>query len=168
MSHNAQTNKIKNDKIQHWHIELSSYSYHVVCRTGTENLTADALSHAFCYASTLGSSDRLKEIYSPLCHPGILRMFHFVKSKNLLFCINAVMQMTANCNVCCELKSFYKHFDSYLIKATQPFERLSVDFSGPLPSNSYKYLLAAIDEYSHFPFAFPSPNKCFSCQNMFL
>ena len=43
-----------------------------------------------------------------------------------------------------------------LIKATQPFERLAIDFKGPLPSNTKnKYLLTIVDEYSRFPFAVP-------------
>ena len=42
-----------------------------------------------------------------------------------------------------------------LIKATQPFERLSIDFKGPLPSiNQNKYLLVICDKFSRFPFAF--------------
>ena len=46
-----------------------------------------------------------------------------------------------------------------LIKATQPFERLSINFEGPLPS-AYRnyYLLTVTDEYSRFPFAFPCRN----------
>ena len=42
------------------------------------------------------------------------------------------------------------------IKATQPFERLSIDFKGPLPSSTTnKYILTVVDEFSRFPFAFP-------------
>jgi hypothetical protein len=45
------------------------------------------------------------------------------------------------------------------VKATQPFERLSVDFKGPLPSiTGNKYLLTIIDEFSRFPFAFACSN----------
>ena len=38
-----------------------------------------------------------------------------------------------------------------------PFQRLSIDFKGPLPQskNGNKYLLTMIDEYSRFPFAYP-------------
>ena len=44
-----------------------------------------------------------------------------------------------------------------MIKATQPYERLNLDFKGPLPSASpHRYLLDIVDEYSRFPFAFPS------------
>lgn len=43
-----------------------------------------------------------------------------------------------------------------LIKATRVFERLSVDFKGPLPScTETAYLFVAVDEFSRFPFAFP-------------
>ncbi|KER32757.1 hypothetical protein T265_01242 [Opisthorchis viverrini] len=57
-----------------------------------------------------------------------------------------------------------------IIKATQPFERVSIDFKGPLPSTSHnKYLLTMIDEYSRFPFAFACTDvssstviKCFN------
>ena len=48
-----------------------------------------------------------------------------------------------------------------LIKATQPMERLSLDFKGPLPTSSTsrsRYLLTIIDEYSRFPFAYPCPD----------
>ena len=40
--------------------------------------------------------------------------------------------------------------------ATQPFERLNLDFKGPLPSKiRNRYILTVVDEYIRFPFAFP-------------
>jgi len=46
--------------------------------------------------------------------------------------------------------------DARLIKVTQVFERLNLDFKGALPSaSSNKYFLTVVDEYSRFPFAFP-------------
>ena len=157
MFDNAQKGKIKNDKIQRWRIEISNYSYDVVYGPGSENAAADALSRATCSATTSGSMDNLKEIHDSLCHPGITRMCHFVKSRNLPYSVQEVKQIFANCRVCQELKpSFYRPPNSSLIKETQPFERISVDFKGPLPSTSHnKYLLTMIDEYSRFPFAFP-------------
>ena len=51
---------------------------------------------------------------------------------------------------------FYKPPASHLIKATQPFERLNLDFKGPLPtSDRNSYILTVVDEFSRFPFAFP-------------
>ena len=46
--------------------------------------------------------------------------------------------------------SFLKPEDKMnLIKATQPFERISIDFKGPLLSVSKnKYLLVIVDEFS--------------------
>ena len=42
-----------------------------------------------------------------------------------------------------------------LIKATQPFERISLDFKGPLSSISKNtYLLVIVDEFTRFPFAY--------------
>ena len=163
------TGKVKNEKIQRWKVELSCFSYEVVYRPGPENTAADALSRATCGAS---SSESLKDLHDSLCHPGVTRMFHFVRSRNLPYSIENVKLMTANCNVCREVKpNFFKPKNQKLIKATKPFERLSVDFKGPLPSVSRnKYILTITDEFSRFPFAFPCPDvtsstvvKCF-CQ----
>ena len=65
-----------------------------------------------------------------------------------------------SCCICAEVKpQFHKKEDGVLIKATQPMERLSIDFKGPLKSTTRnKYLLIAVDEYSRFTFAFPCPN----------
>ena len=86
---------------------------------------------------------------------------HFIRTKNLPFSLDEVRRVTAQCKACAETKpQFFKPPKSSLIKATQSFERLSVDFKGPLPSiTKNKYLLTMIDEYSRFPFAFP-------CQDM--
>ena len=69
--------------------------------------------------------------------------------------VRAVVRL---CQVCSEMKpSFIRRAPQTLIKASQPFERLSIDFKGPLPSSSRnRYLLTVVDEYSRFPFAFPS------------
>jgi hypothetical protein len=67
-----------------------------------------------------------------------------------------VRRVTSSCRTCAEVKpNFFKH-QGTLIKASQPFERLNLDFKGPLPSASRnKYMLTVIDEYSRFPFVFP-------------
>ena len=44
----------------------------------------------------------------------------------------------------------------HLIKTVCPFERLSLDFKGSLPStNQNRFLIIISDEYSRFPLAFP-------------
>ncbi|XP_069764895.1 uncharacterized protein [Narcine bancroftii] len=48
---------------------------------------------------------------------------------------------------------------AHVMKATLPFECLSIDFKGPLPStNRNDYFLAVIDKYSRFPFAILCPD----------
>ena len=65
--------------------------------------------------------------------------------------------MTKACRVCAEHKpQLHKPVRAHLIKATQPFERLNIDFKGPLKSNKRNSYLNVIDEYSRFPFVFPS------------
>ena len=151
-------NKIKNDKILRWRIELSSFYFTVVHRPGKENVGADTLSRAFCGAVTV---NRLRELHIALCHPGVTRMAHFVRTKNLPYALADIREMTANCKECLEIKpQFAKTETTTLIKATRPFERLNLDFKGPLPSVSKNcYFLTIIDEHSRFPFAF-------SCSDM--
>ena len=145
--------KIKNDKIQRWRIELSTYNFDIVYRCGAENVPADTLSRIRCMSLTV---NKLYELHNALCHPGISRMMHFVRARNLPFSVEDVKKMTNNCKICAEVKPRYTRWaQTPLIKATQPFERLSIDFKGPLPShNQNKYLLVACDEFSRFPFAF--------------
>ena len=146
--------KIKNDKIMRWRLELSMYDFDIIYRAGEENIPADTFSRVRAMSLTL---DKLSELHQSLCHPGVTRMAHFVKSRNLPFSIDEIKRITESCKTCKECKPQYYHpSPSHLIKATQPFERLSLDFKGPLPTNNQnKFMLTIIDEYSRFPFAFP-------------
>ena len=146
--------KIKNDKTQRLRIELASYNFDILYRPGKENVPADSLTRMYCPAITY---DELKQLHVSLCHPGITRMTHFLKMKNIPATTEEVRNMTASCKDCAECKPrFHRPQGSTLIKATQPFERLNLDFKGPLPPVSQnKYFLTIIDEYSRFPFAIP-------------
>ena len=146
--------KIKNEKIARWRLELACFSYDIAYRPGKQNTTADTLSRV-CSSTML--EDKLQSLHRDLCHPGITRMLHFVRTKNLPYSVEDVKAVARSCQVCAEVKPRYiKTAPQTLIKASQPFERLSVDFKGPLPSNSRNcYLLTIVDEYSRFPFAFP-------------
>lgn len=83
-------------------------------------------------------------------------MYHYVRIKNLPFSLDDIRKITNACSICAQLKPrFYKQKGT-LIKATSPFERLNIDFKGPLPSlTKNRYLLTIVDEFSRFPFAFP-------------
>ena len=88
-------------------------------------------------------------------------MLHFIKSRNLPFSVDDVKSVTRSCPICAELKpQFYRPVEpAHLIKSTHPFERLNVDFKGPLPStDKNRYFLNIIDEYSRFPWVFPCSN----------
>ena len=144
----------KHFKVMRWRIELSMYDFDIIYQAGEENIPADALSRVKSMSLTL---DKLYELHESLCHPGVARMTHFVKSRNLPFSVDDVKRMTQACKQCRECKpQYYSAEPSHLIKATQPFERLNLDFKGPLPSNNRsRFMLTIIDEYSRFSFAFP-------------
>jgi hypothetical protein len=148
--------KIKNDKILRWRIELSCHDFEIQYRPGKENLTADCLTRAHCNAFT-DKLKKLREFHDGLCHPGISRLAHFVRSRNLPYSTEDVKLVINQCRTCAEIKPrFFRPTNPPLIKSTKPFERLSIDFKGPLPSvTQNRYLLVIIDEYSRFPFVFP-------------
>ena len=139
-----------------WRTELSCYNYDIVYRPGKKNLSADAFSRV-CGAAVSSPTQSISQLHNDLCHPGVQRLLHFVKSKNLPISTDEVRRACAGCQTCAELKPrFYKPTNLPLIKAMRPFERLSLDFVGPKPScTKNKYLLTIVDEYSRFPFAFP-------------
>ena len=144
--------RIKNDKINRWRVELSCYNFDISYRPGKDNIPADTFTRVYC---SVISTDTLFELHKSLCHPGITRMSAFVRSRNLPFSV--VRKLTNSCLICNECKPrFHRPDKTHLIKATQPFERLNIDFKGPLPSTSRtKYMLTVVDEFSRFPFAFP-------------
>ena len=118
--------KIKNAKILRWRIELSQYQYEIVYRAGKLNAAADTLSRT--YSASLFCSS-LYDIHAGLCHLGITRTYHFVRSKNLPFSLDDVRKVVNKCKICAEIKpKFCKPPEMHLVKATQPMERLSIDF----------------------------------------
>ena len=136
-------------------MELSCYRFNIEYRPGKENVSADALSRC---ASV--SIDKLFELHQIMCHPGITRFYHYIRTKNLPYSLDEIKRVTNGCSVCRECKPQYiKPEHCALIKATQPFERLNIDFKGPLQStNNNKYFLMVVDEFSRYPFVFPCQN----------
>ena len=156
-SHNG---KVKNNKIQLWKTELSSFDYRIHHRPGKLNVVPDTLSRSKVTAS-LYPSINLKNIHKQLGHPGVTRMTHFVRSKNLPFSVEDIKHVCNECFTCAKLKPQYftsNHCKNTLIKATRPWERISVDFKGPV-SGTKPYILIVVDEYSRFPFAFPCKDQ---------
>ena len=149
--------KIKNNKILRWRMELSEFEYDIVYRPGKYNIAADTFSRAYCASM---NENTLYKIHESLCHPGITRFNHFIKTKNLPYSIDEVRKVVQECRICSEIKpTFYRPPVTSLIKATQPLERLNLDFKGPIPSTTKNhYILTIIDEFTRFPFAFPCSN----------
>ncbi|XP_046841983.1 uncharacterized protein LOC124436099 [Xenia sp. Carnegie-2017] len=155
MFDNRRRTKVKNNKIQDLRLELASFSYTIKYRPGKDNAAPQSFTRAFTASIPAAS---LTEIHPALCHPGVTRLLHFIRSKNLPYSTEEVKRVCSSCRVCAELKpQFYKQQQGVLIKATRPMERLSVDFKGPLPTTSNNpYMLTVVDEYSRFPFALPA------------
>ena len=101
----------------------------------------------------------LTKLHKELGCPGITRLFHQVKIRNLPYTLTDVTIVCRSCESCCLLKpKFYKPTPDSLIHTTQPFERLSVDFKGPLPksiASENKFMLTIVDVYSRVVWAFP-------------
>ena len=149
------SSKIKNDKLLRWRLELSEYQYDIHYRPGVDNVVCDTLSRV-CSVTALADSS-LEKVHVSLCHPGVTRLYHYVKMTNLPFSLEDVRRICSQCSICSELKPrFFKPPSAHLIKALKPFDRISIDFAGPkISATKNKYLLVMVDEYSRFPFAFP-------------
>ncbi|XP_065675863.1 uncharacterized protein LOC136092072 [Hydra vulgaris] len=119
------------------------------CNSGPDTFT--------CVRCAAISSEPLYELHALLCHPGVTRLHHFIRSRNLPYSVEDVKQICRDCRICKEIKpQYYLPNDVHLIKATQPFKRISIDFKGPLPfSTPEHYMLTIVDEYSCFSFAYP-------------
>jgi len=95
MLDNCHRSKIKTDKIQKWRVELAAFSYEVKYRPGQQNVAPDKLMRAYC--STVSAVCSLEESHRDLCHPGITRLLHFVRTKNLPFSNTDVRKVVSNC-----------------------------------------------------------------------
>ena len=148
--------KIKNNKILSRKIELNQFSYDIEHKPGKLNVAPDALPRIVSPA--IAVSKRILDLHNQLGHPDFARFYHFIKSRNLLFTSEETKEACQECKTCAEVKPrYFKPPRGQLIKAMKPFERISMDFKGPLKGR-YPYLLILIDEYSRYPFAFPCSN----------
>ena len=147
--------KIKNDKLARWRLELSGYRFNIAYRPGSLNTAADTMSRIACVNTQ--HLQLLSSLHKRLCHPGVTRFSHYVKTRNLPYTLAEIRQTVNACGLCKELKPrFHNPPSASLITSTRSWERLSIDFIGPLPSTTpNKFLLVVIDEYSRYPFAFP-------------
>nr|XP_026689430.1 uncharacterized protein zf(cchc)-8 isoform X4 [Ciona intestinalis] len=144
--------KIKNSKLLMWRLELSQYDYKIRHKPGISNVAPDTFSRV---CSHVNSRQDLCLLHRSLGHPGFARFYHFIKGRNLPFTSEETKQVCRSCQTCAEVKPrFYKPQEGTLVKSIQPWERLSIDFKGPVRGRN-PYLLIVVDEYSRYPFVFP-------------
>ncbi|GFV21941.1 retrovirus-related Pol polyprotein from transposon opus [Trichonephila clavipes] len=123
--------KIKNEKLIRWRLELASSKFDIIYRPEKQNVIADTLSRI---TGAITPRVDLYNLQNSLCHPGVTRMHHWVCCRNLLFSLEDIKKVTNSCLICNELKPRFVKNVGTLVKATAPFERLNLDFKGPLPS----------------------------------
>ena len=175
-----QTHKssIKNDKIARWRLELMPYTFEIKYRPGPLNVPADALSRKsikkvskkrackskklskVIHVTSLSSSSisKAKLVHDEYSHPGVTRFWAIVKQLNIAVTLEEVREICKNCPVCAKVKpKFAKIAPGKLVQAMRPWDRISLDFKGPLTNTSVgnRFLLIMVDEYSRYPFAFP-------------
>ena len=153
--------KLENDKIQRWQLELAAFNFTIIYRPGKLKFAPDTLSRVIFASVAIPSLKLLTNLHESMCHPGIILLAHYVKVKSLPFLLNDVKNVTQACKNFSKVKaSFLKPEDKInLIKATQLFERISINFKKPLLSFSKnRYLLVIVDEFSRFPFAYAYHN----------
>ena len=151
-------NKIKNEKLARWRLELSIFDYDVVYRPGSLNKSADALSRAYSATSFASHPDKLRKLHVDLFHPGVERLTHFIKQKNLPYSVNDVKTcfLSVTNVLVSNLVFFNAKTDNHLIKALHPMDRLVCDFKGPVKSTTRnRFLFVVVVEYSRFTWAFP-------------
>ena len=147
--------KIKNTKILSWRLELTQFSYDIRHRPGVDNVAPDAFSRVCLATSNSSHSSKLQELHQFLDHPGYARLYHFVRQRNLPFLSEETKGICRNYKTCAEVKpQYFQPASRTSIKAVRPWDRVSVDFKGPV-RGPRPYLLIVVDEYSRFPCVFP-------------
>ena len=131
---------------------ISISTYH----TGLEKTTFLSM----LYQDVTIWNNELYEIHNHLCHLGIMWLYHYCRSHNLLYSVQEIRQLVNSCSICQELKpTFFKPPKGTLIQATSPWEGISIDFVGLMAnSKANQYLLTIVDKFSHFPFAYLCAN----------
>ena len=68
---------------------MGNFDYNIVHRPGKQNIVPDTLSRV---CSVMYNGLNLVEIHKVLGHPGVTRLSHFVKTKNLPFSVERYVQ----------------------------------------------------------------------------
>ena len=138
-----------------WRLELSQYYYEIQHKPGKDHVAPDALSRV---CTAVEPKEKLFQLHESLGHPGYARLYNFIWARNLPYTSEETKQVWQNCTVCAKVKPrFYQTKRETVVKATRPWEKLAMDFKGPV-KGPRSYLLVIIDEYSRYPFVYPCKN----------
>ena len=107
------------------------------------------------------SGGKLDELHRELCCQGWPASLFVKWREEYLFCRS-----------CAEVTPKFSPINGTLLKATQPMERLNIDFKGPFStsSNNVSLRLCIVDEFSRYPFCIPckdtsATTNCFPLQS---
>ena len=135
--------KIENDKIARWRIKSLQFKYIIKYQPVADTFSrVAAVNHSFF---------TLRELHENLCHPGKTHLAYIVRTQDLPFSNEQVKVVTVSCGSCQYLKpKFIKGEPGKLMQAILPFQKLNVDFKGPLliSANGNQYLLTIIYKIS--------------------
>ena len=111
---------------------------------------------------TAARNDIIKMAHETLAHIGTKKMCNFFKQNYYWLNMDLDIKLyVASCKYCTERKSspIKKHPPDSL-NGGYPFEKISIDITGPLPTASHgeKYILGIIDNFSKFPALIPLRN----------
>ena len=129
--------------------------------------SSSAIPNAFSRIASSQStniSEFIKIVHENFGHPGSTRMVNNplviflsdkIKETNLQ---ELVDQCLSSCTICTQQKPRVASVPyGQLVTSTAPWQRISIDCVGPKPSlTKNKYIFTVVDEFSHFPFAFPA------------
>ena len=130
MFYPQRTGKMKNMKLQIWRTELENINYEIIHKPRKDNVVPDTFLRVFSIAY---NGLNLSKMHQQFGHPGVTRLVHFVRTKNLPFSVDDVKRVCSTCKICAELKpKFFQKPPETLMKAMRPWERISIDFKGPV------------------------------------
>ena len=76
-------------------------SFDIIYQPGKENILPDTLSRA---TSAAIAEDSLFKLHKSLCHSGVTRLKHFVRTKNLPYSLDEIKRVTNQCATCAKFK----------------------------------------------------------------
>ncbi len=154
---------VKNRKFARWRLELAEFNFTIHHLPGVLNTAADALSRI---SSISVSHDLVRLRHKQFGHPGIARLRKMCQESkdhdSIENLSDTCSQVVKNCCICVELKPRWsKPSPTQVVHATKPLERFSIDFmvGKPVSSAGFSNILTIIDEFSRFPFAFPTRDR---------